>query len=66
MPPVAKPSECVSPRLPSLVVLRPEFDNLDLDQQAALLAGAIFANEYRRRTAEAILARCAKWVEDLK
>jgi hypothetical protein len=39
---------------------------MTLDDQAALLAGMIVANEYRRRTAEAILARCGKWVSELE
>ncbi len=56
----------MSPQLPSLVTLRPEFDAMTLEDQAALIAGMVDANERRRRTAEAILARCGTFIKGLE
>lgn len=64
--PIHKPSECLSPQLPSVQTMDERFDSLALADQAAMVANAVIVNEHRRHVAEAILGRCATWAASVR
>ena len=59
----ALPTECLQPVVADVCRLRPEFVNLELDDQAAMLLGCELANSAIRRQWQQKHGCLAEWIQ---